>query len=193
MNIRIHRASESDLAKVLQHARSDSLTYAPIGATLETANAPTPAPPGLTRRHWSTQLHGTDAFERAVTALTTWVVHRGAGLELAADGTIAVGTNVAFSAPLPVGFIDATCRIVAVVGDAKRYGFAYGTLSIHPEQGEESFVVSKDGHGDVTFDIVGLSRPKQPLARLLPSIADRLQDRAVRRYLSAMEHAIAAG
>jgi uncharacterized protein (UPF0548 family) len=92
---------------------------------------------------------------------------------------------------LAVGFIDGTCRIVAVVDDPQRYGFAYGTLSIHPERGEESFVVTKDGDGNVTFDIVGLSRPKQPLARMLPPIADRLQDRAVRRYLSAMEHTIA--
>jgi len=113
-------------------------------------------------------------------------MHRGAGLRVAADGPIAVGTNVAFSAPLPIGFVVGTCRIVVVVDEPNRYGFAYGTLSVHPERGEEAFVVSRDDHGNVRLDIVGVSRPVQPLARLVPPFADHLQDRAVRRYLAAM-------
>jgi uncharacterized protein (UPF0548 family) len=113
-------------------------------------------------------------------------MHRGAGLRVAADGPIAVGTNVAFSAPLPIGFIGGTCRIVVVVDEPNRYGFAYGTLSVHPERGEQSFVVSRDEDGKARLDIVGVSRPAQPLARLVPPLADHLQDRAVRRYLAAM-------
>ena len=113
-------------------------------------------------------------------------MHRGAGLRVAADGPIAVGTNVAFSAPLPIGSVVGTCRIVVVIDESNRYGFAYGTLSVHPERGEEAFVVSRDDHGNVRLDIEGVSRPVQPLARLVPRFADRIQDRAVRRYLEAM-------
>ena len=113
-------------------------------------------------------------------------MHRGAGLHIAADGPIAVGTNVAFSAPLPIGFIDGTCRIVLVVDEPNRYGFAYGTLPVHPERGEEAFVVSRDDPGNVRLDIDAVSRPVQPLARLVPPFADHLQNRAVRRYLAAM-------
>jgi uncharacterized protein (UPF0548 family) len=113
-------------------------------------------------------------------------MHRGAGLRVAADGPIVLGTNVAFSAPLPIGFIDGTCRIVLVVDEPNRYGFAYGTLPVHPERGEEAFVVSRHEDGSVRLDIDGVSRPAQPLARLFPSLADYLQDRAVRRYLAAM-------
>jgi uncharacterized protein (UPF0548 family) len=119
-------------------------------------------------------------------------VHRGAGLELAADGPIAVGTNVAFSAPLPLGFVDGTCRIVAVVNEPDRFGFAYGTLSIHPERGEESFLVARDTAGQVRFEVHGVSRPSIPFARALAPIADRLQDRAVRRYLSAMRQSVSS-
>lgn len=118
-------------------------------------------------------------------------MHRGAGLVLAADGPIAVGTNVAFNAPLPIGFVDGTCRIVAVVDEPDRSGFAYGTLSVHPERGEEAFVVVRDETGAVRFDVEGVSRPAHPIARLLPPVGDRLQDRGVRRYLSAMQSAIA--
>jgi uncharacterized protein (UPF0548 family) len=136
-------------------------------------------------------LRGTDAFERARAALDRWTVHRGAGLLLLADGPIAPGTNVVFSAPLPIGFVDGTCRIVAVVDEPDRYGFAYGTLPIHPETGEESFLVVRDRTGAVRFDVEGVSRPTQPLARVFGPLANRLQDAAVRRYLSAMEHAVA--
>ena len=45
--------------------------------------------------------------------------------------------------------------------------------------------------GRVRFDVVGVSCPAQPIARLLPFIADRLQDAAVHRYLSAITRAVA--
>src|SRR6202022_4486094 len=110
----------------------------------------------------------------------------GGGGRVAAGGPIAVGTNVAFSAPLPIGFVVGTCRIVVVVDEPNRYGFAYGTLSVHPERGEEAFVVTRDADGNVRLDIDGVSRPTQTLAQLAPPLADHLQDRAVRRYLAAM-------
>jgi uncharacterized protein (UPF0548 family) len=119
-------------------------------------------------------------------------VHRTAGLEILADGPIAVGTNVAFSAPLPLGFVDGTCRIVAVVAEPDRFGFAYGTLSVHPERGEESFLVVRDTAGRLRFDVHGISRPSVPLARALAPLADRLQNRAVRRYLSAMQQLVSS-
>ena len=181
MSIRPRPARERDLAALLERAEADSLTYAPAGVSMGGL-----APSGLTRRHWTTPLAGPNAFERAVDALRTWQMHRGAGLRVAADGPIAVGTNVAFSAPLPIGFVDGTCRIVVVVDEPNRYGFAYGTLSVHPEHGEESFVALRDDDGNVRLDIVGVSRPAHPLAGLAPPFADHLQDRAVRRYLAAM-------
>jgi uncharacterized protein (UPF0548 family) len=181
MSIRPWPARERDLGALLERARTDSLTYAPAGVSLVDL-----APSGLKRRRWTTPLVGSNAFAGAVDALRTWGMHRGAGLRVAADGPIAVGTNVAFSAPLPIGFIDGTCRVVAVVDEPNRYGFAYGTLSVHPERGEQSFVVTRDEAGDVRLDIVGVSQPALPLARLVPPLAGHLQDRAVRRYLAAM-------
>jgi uncharacterized protein (UPF0548 family) len=96
------------------------------------------------------------------------------------------------SAPLPFGFVELTCRIVAVVDEADRFGFAYGTLPVHAEAGEESFVVSRDADGDVRFDVQAVSRPIHPLARAFAPVANRLQDAAVRRYLSAMQRAVSS-
>ncbi len=116
----------------------------------------------------------------------------GRGLMVAADGGIEAGTNVALVAPLPIGWVDATCRIVTVVNEPDTFGFAYGTLSVHPERGEESFVVRRSA-GVVQFEVVAVSRPAHPVARLAPAIARRLQDRAVGRYLAAMQAAAAQG
>ncbi len=170
---------------MLRRAASDELTYGPTGCSLGG-----PTPPGLDRRTWSTTLEGVDAFARAREAIRGWKVHRGAGLALEADGAIAIGTNVAFRAPLPLGFVDGTCRIVAVVDEPTRFGFAYGTLALHPERGEESFIVARDESGTVRFNVEGVSRPTQPIARLLPQLGNWLQDAAVRRYLQAMTRAV---
>ena len=131
-----------------------------------------------------------DAFERGTAALREWVAHRGSGLTVLADGPLAVGTNVAMAAPLPVGFVEVTCRVVDVIDEPEAFGFAYGTLSTHPERGEESFVVRRAADGTVRFVVAAASEPAHPLARLAAPIANRLQDRACRRYLSAMERSV---
>lgn len=98
---------------------------------------------------------------------------------------------VAMSAPLPVGFIDVVCRVVDVEDEADRFGFSYGTLSVHPEQGEESFTVARSRGGDVVFEIVAVSRPRHPLARFGAPVARRLQVAATKRYLDAMVSEVA--
>ena len=56
----------------------------------------------------------------------------------------------------------------------------------------KSFLVVRDTLGNVRFDVHGVSHPALPFARALSPIADRLQDRAVRRYLAAMRHAVSS-
>lgn len=119
-------------------------------------------------------------------------MHRGAGLSVCADRAPTVDDVVAMSAPLPVGHIEIVCRIVTTIDDPDRFGFAYGTLAVHPERGEESFVVERAADGSVKFVITAVSRPHHPLARLGAPIARRLQHRAVTRYLDAMAAAVAA-
>ena len=186
MALRLRRPTDDQLAELLERCRADRLSYEPVGASLD----PSVTVAGLHRRRWTTALPGVSAFDRGADALRAWAVQRGSGLVVAADGPIAVGTNVALGVPLPVGFVDATCRIVAVVDEPNRYGFAYGTLSVHPARGEEAFVIVRDGDGGVRFDVDAVSSPRQVLARLVPPVANRLQDAAVRRYLSAMVRAV---
>jgi uncharacterized protein (UPF0548 family) len=185
VTIRLRRPDASTLADLLERCRSQSVTYSPIGASLDG-----PTPTGLRRHRWSVP-HPDGTFDSAVTAIDTWAVHRGAGLTVTSDGPVALGTNVAMSAPLPVGFVDVTCRVVAVVEEELRHGFAYGTLPAHPETGEEAFLVVRDDRG-VRFDVQAVSAPRHPLARLVPALADRLQDAAVRKYLAAIVRLVAS-
>ncbi len=181
--LRVARPDDHVLDELLARCRDDALTYSPAGGSLGGAT-----PPGLRRHRWSRAL-ADDAFDRAAAAIDAWAVHRGAGLSVRADGPIAVGTNVAMSAPLPLGFVDVTCRVVALVAEPDRRGFAYGTLPVHPETGEEAFLVVRAGHG-VQFVVEAVSAPRHPLARIAPAVATRLQDRAVRRYLDAMSRLV---
>ncbi len=115
----------------------------------------------------------------------------GSGLAVVADGGFVAGTNVVITAPLPIGYIDVACRIVAVIDEEDRFGFAYGTLSVHPEQGEEAFLVSRSAPDAATFSVEAVSRSAYRLGRLAPFVTDRLQNQANNRYLRAMERAVA--
>lgn len=111
---------------------------------------------------------------------------------MCADGPPAVESVVAMAAPLPVGWVEVVCRVVAVVDEADRFGFTHGTLPVHPEEGEESFTVIRTADGGVEFHIVAASRPRQMLARAFPPVARRLRAAAAGRYLAAMQSAVDA-
>jgi uncharacterized protein (UPF0548 family) len=173
---------------LLEGARGNELTYAPAGLT-----ALDGCPAGYRRDSWSAVLGRGDAdFTRARNALRAWQMHKGSGFVVLAEGPPTVGAVVALCAPLPMGFIEATCRVVDVVDTADRYGFAYGTLSTHPERGEESFTVIRREDGSVDFEIVVVSQPRNPLARACPPVARILQRRATARYLATMRSAVSA-
>jgi uncharacterized protein (UPF0548 family) len=76
------------------------------------------------------------------------------------DTPIEVGENVAPVAR-HLGFYSLNaCRIVYVIDEPNRFGFAYGTLTEHAEIGEERFTVEFDPDtGVVWYDVFAFSRP----------------------------------
>lgn len=184
MSLHLRRLSRARLEELLWASRLDDFTYAPVGVVMD-AQVPTT----LHRNRWEVSLTGAGAFGRGRQAIQDWEVHRGAGLSVITDGALRVGTNVAMAAPLPVGCIEVTCRVTAVVDEPDAFGFAYGTLSVHPERGEESFILTRTDDNRVQFVVAAASEPAHPLARLAPFVASRLQDKACKRYLAAMTHA----
>jgi uncharacterized protein (UPF0548 family) len=187
VSIRLTRPGHEALTRLADSAAHDELTYAPVGVTITGE-----APDGYRLDQWSIVIgEGQAVFDRATDAIRQWQPHRGAGIAVSADEPPALGLIVAMAAPLPIGFIHAVCRVVAVVDEPDRYGFAYGTLLDHPEQGEESFIVTRDSDGTIAFEIVAVSCPRHFLARACPPLARRLQRAATKRYLDAMRLAVA--
>ncbi|MFE1950591.1 DUF1990 family protein [Streptomyces sp. NPDC059524] len=78
------------------------------------------------------------------------------------------------------------CRVVRVVREPDRIGFAYGTLAGHPECGEEAFLVTREPDGSVWFRIRAFSRPGRWYTRLAGPLARVVQLAVTRRYLRAL-------
>lgn len=85
------------------------------------------------------------------------------------------------------------CRIVYVVDNQplRRFGFAYGTLPGHVEQGEECFSVEWLPDNTVWYDLRAFSRPRFWMARLGYPFVRHLQRRFARESLRSMLAAVA--
>ena len=85
------------------------------------------------------------------------------------------------------------CRIVYVLDETaavRRWGFAYGTLGAHVEEGEERFSVELHPDGGVWYDLRAFSRPRYWPVRLGKPLARQLQRRFARESLAAMRQAV---
>jgi uncharacterized protein (UPF0548 family) len=150
--------------KFLQQRESDEFSYPFVGATRQ------PSPPAGYNVDHNRQLlgHGTDDFEKAKAAIRNWKMFEVPGLELVRiDTPIEAGHNVALLAG-HLGFWSLnSCRIVYVIDEEDRFGFAYGTLTEHVEIGEERFTVEFHPDNDeVWYDIFAFSRPGHILVKL---------------------------
>ena len=80
-----------------------------------------------------------------------------------------------------------SARIVYNYDEADRYGFAYGTLLEHVEQGEEFFWIERDKKGDIYYHIQAFSKPRFWLAKLAYPIARMYQRKFVKESLASMK------
>jgi uncharacterized protein (UPF0548 family) len=87
--------------------------------------------------------------------------------------------------------IVAPCRVVYVIDEPARYGFAYGTLPHHPEAGEESFVVEAEPDGAVTFTVASFSRPQELIARAGGPVTRMMQRHFTKAYVEALHRHVA--
>lgn len=149
--------------------------------------------------------HGDARFEWAWASAMTWGIQKGSGFRVrhvespqststlesvfGPDGTPFVRPGDTAQLAIPVlGPLRVTSavRVVYLVDEPKRKGFAYGTLPGHPQDGEEAFIVSQNADDSVWLTIRAFSRPSSrwwwavyPALRLVQSIYTR-------RYLRAL-------
>jgi len=89
-----------------------------------------------------------------------------------------------------VWFLNAA-RIVYVIDEPRRFGFAYGTLPGHAERGEERFLIEWLTDDTVWYDLDAISRPRYWAARVAYPVARRLQRRFARLSKASMAAAVA--
>lgn len=132
-----------------------------------------------------------DSFERAREAIDAWAPFDHDWIRAVADGPPREGRCVAVVARVSGLWWVNVSRVVYTIDEPGRYGFAYGTLPLHAESGEELFLVERTAEG-VRYRIVAFSRPHHPLARLGGPLARRAQRRFARGSVEAMRAFIAA-
>lgn len=176
------KAQPAGLESYLAGQLDAPLSYDEVGATLGVS------PAGYHRVREQVLLGASEeVFRCAVTGLREWKAHTAAGVTVVpAAAAIEVGTTVALGFSIGPLHVLASCRVVAVVDETSRFGFAYGTLSDHPEQGEELFLIERDDADQVWFRIVAFSRAHDLLARLGGPITRRVQRRATQQYLEGL-------
>jgi uncharacterized protein (UPF0548 family) len=155
------------------------LTYRDVGATASTL------PDGYHHVRKSAVIgSGRTRFEDAAAKVMRWGMLRGAGVRVDATSEVAgVGSEVLVG----IGPVRAPCRVVYVVDEPDRRGFAYGTLPGHPESGEELFAVRYDpATGEVHAEVIAFSRHATWWSKLGSPVTALMQRVITSRYLSAL-------
>jgi uncharacterized protein (UPF0548 family) len=173
---KINEPSERDIAKFIESQRNLDFTYREVGATNTTP------PAGFTVDHNRIQLgSGEETYRRAITLLKNWRQFDLGWVTIVPRGvTIEVGAIVAIKARAFGTWSLSASRVVYMIEEPRRFGFAYGTLPDHVECGEERFLMEWLPDDSVWYDILAFSKPRHPLVRMSFPLARMLQKRFTR-------------
>ena len=188
--LRLGPSSEAELDRIVASARGASPTYDHVGSTLDPTRWSAPC----VRARRLDVGRGSRAFAAGREALRSWVAQAGIGATIypAGQPVEAGATLLVVLGGGPVHVI-APNRIVGVLDEPRRFGFAYGSLPGHPERGEESFVVEHLDDGTVRVTIRVQAGPGTRAAQAVAPVVSRLQSAAIDRYLRAIaEHVTAS-
>ncbi|MEU2248416.1 DUF1990 domain-containing protein [Streptomyces sp. NPDC019224] len=165
-----------------------SLNYPEAGATRRG-----PLPDGYHHLHHRTRVgHGRADFEAAGAAITEFRVHRGSGARVEASAPRAgAGTAVRVAVKAGPLRLAAPCRVIWAEYGPGRIGFGYGTVTGHPECGEECFVAELAEEGTVSFTVTAFSRPARWYSRLAGPLVPPLQRWYARRLGRTLRRIVA--
>ncbi len=165
------------------------LTYTAVGATEVGQPTWTTRPAGFRAYERSVPLgSGPQVWRDASEAVLQWGVKTRSGFTvepLEGDLTAREGADYTLVARVGPLSVHEPVRVVSVVRDARRCGFAYGTCEGHPVTGEEAFVVWRDGE-EVWLTLRSLTRPSTGGWRLVFPLLLLAQRWYRLRYLRAL-------
>ena len=158
--------SDEKIKNFLAAQRDLPFSYAEVGASQKTI------PAGYPVNHHRIQLgSGADVYELAKDALQNWTMYQTGWTRLYPPKVpIAVGAVVCVVVNHHFCWSLNPCRIIYVTEEAgavERYGFAFGTLPGHSEEGEERFTVEWRRDDDsVWYELLAFARPHHILAKI---------------------------
>ena len=163
--------AESAVSPFLEAQRRCDLTYRCIGCT---RSGPLD---GFDFDHHRILLgHGDAVYEEARFAIASWKMFPPSWTRVThKEKSIGVGQTVAVAIRVLGLWWLNSARIVYVIDDANRFGFAYGTLPGHVECGEERFMVERDSDHAVWYDLTALSQPRHWTTRIGYPLVRRFQ------------------
>lgn len=105
-----------------------------------------------------------------------------------ADGTpyVAAGTTIRVRGRVKGMRADAELRVIYVIEEPRRVGFALGTVSDSVVSGEESFLIDWRDNDEVWFTVRAFDRPVATLYRVLPPLTNRRRRELFQGYLRAI-------
>jgi len=184
-----HRPSQPEIEGFINQSRHLPLSYKQVGIARL-------SPPGFSIDEARGVLgRGAQTFARAKHALAEWKHFDLGWVELFPRGAAVAPETVVAVLVHHLGFWSLNgCRVVYGLGDLKtgaNFGFAYGALTNHVENGEEIFEVFLDPKSEeVVYRIRAVSKPRAALARLGYPLTRIFQERFRRDSLSALQRAV---
>ena len=105
-----------------------------------------------------------------------------------ADGTpyVAAGTTIRAQGRVKGMNADGELRVISAIEEARRVGFALGTVGGSVVSGEESFMIEWDDTDEVRFTVRAFDRPVSFLYRVLPQLVKRRRRELFQGYLRAI-------
>ncbi|MBC7518829.1 MAG: DUF1990 domain-containing protein [Microbacteriaceae bacterium] len=165
------------------------LSYSPVTAT-SAPNFATALIPGYRLSERRELIgHGSARWEWACREVLSWGIKRRAGFVVqsaAVAAEVRVGDTVCLVLGTAPFRVREFVRVVYLVNEPTRRGFAYGTLLGHPLRGEDCFLVDRMPDGTVWLTVRSFSRPSTPLWMVLTPLLRLAQAIAVRRYFAAL-------
>ncbi|MBO1755352.1 DUF1990 domain-containing protein [Allobranchiibius sp. CTAmp26] len=172
------------------HLDRQSLTYAPVGLT----RGGTPVPEGMHVSGTSRIVGGPEVFERACEFVLGLGMQRALGASVQApDRPLEVGDTVVMVLGARGRGLRIPTRVVYVVQEEDRRGFAYGTLPGHPERGEELFLVERLPSGETRVSVSAVSAPGRWFTRAAGPLGRVVQRGASWRYVDSVRRHCRAG
>src|SRR5947209_10529761 len=185
----LHKPTDAEIRNFIARQSELPFSYSEVGASRSQQ-----PPAGYAINRYKGRLGtGEEVFNRAVAAMRSWTMYRLDWTKLCwPDTPIKEGKVVAILAK-HFGFWSLNaCRIIYTFEEAgnqeRRFGFAFGTLPGHVEEGEERFSVELEDE-TVWYRLFAFARPKAMIARMAYPLVRSIQSRFAVNSFEAMRRA----